>query len=351
MSSIGPDALDYLGGAALDFGSLPTSATWSSVVVAARRLDRIRGVGVPMPMSSGQGPAPSPGPTPLSEPLLAGMAGENIPLAFQVTGSSRGVSFALGTWVSGTTDSLLLDEQQHVVTSLLDGQFTTVDRVPGTPADLSAFPVAGIAHGIPRFDATDGGPAPWDRLLRSMRGAPFCVLVLAEPIDVRTISQLRNLALDDVRTAVTGQDATLPSPLTKVYTAQIDLMVGSLNRALSVGGWRAAVYLLGNRSSYWRLAAAWRATFADTEALVLPLRTAVGNLAGAAAAQWAMPYQPAPPGPRQWRHPFLNQTLLDSRQLSAIAHLPRLETSGFSVRPVPSFAVSRRAPKAGAAGT
>lgn len=30
-----------------------------------------------------------------------------------------------------------------------------------------------------------------------------------------------------------------------------------------------------------------------------------------AAAQWAMPYEPAP-RPRPWRHPFLNQTLLDS---------------------------------------
>jgi hypothetical protein len=126
-------------------------------------------------------------------------------------------------------------------------------------------------------------------------------------------------------------------------------MVSSLNRALSVGGWRTAVYLLGNRASCWRLAAAWRATFADTEALVLPLRTAVGSLAGAAAEQWAMPYQSAPAGPRQWRHPFLNQTLLDSHQLAAIAHLPRLETSGFSVRPAPSFAVARRAPNAGQA--
>jgi Helicase HerA, central domain len=341
MSSIGPDALDYLAGSALDFGQLPPPSAWSPVVVAARQLERVRGVGVPAPSGQAGGPGLAPGPSPLSEPFLAGLAGESIPLAFQVTGGVRGVSFAFGTWVGSPEEMVLLGEQQGVVASLLDAQFNTVDRSPAGTVDLSAFPVGGIAHGIPRFDAAEGGPAPWDRLLRSMRGAPFSVLVLAEPIDPRTVSHLRNLALEDVRSVATGQEAALPSPLTRIYSAQINMLVNSLNRALSVGAWRTAVYLLGDRASYWRLAAAWRATFADAETLVLPLRTAVSSLAARVAAQWAMPYQAAPAGPRQWRHPFLNQTLLDSRQLAAIAHLPRLETSGFAVRPVASFAVSR----------
>ena len=339
MISVGPDALDYLGGSALDFGSLPPHADWSPVVLAARRLERIREVGSSEPEGSAAGPAP------LSEPLLAGLAGESIPLAFQVTGGTGGVSFSLGTWVSEPSDPQLLDEQQQVVASLLDGLFATVERTPVGPHDPATFPVAGIAHGIPRYDAADEGPAPWDRLLRSMRGVSFSVLVLAEPIDPATVSHLRNVAMEDVRTAFTGEDAALPGPLARVYGAQIDLMVNSLNRALAVGGWRTAVYLLGTRASYWRLAAAWRATFADAGALVLPLRTAVSDQAARAAAQWAMPYRPAPAGPRPWHHPFLNQTLLDSHQLAAIAHLPRLETSGFSVRPAPSFAVSRPPPR------
>jgi hypothetical protein len=342
MPAIGPDALDYLSGSALDFGQLPPPPAWTPVDLAARQLDRVRGVGVPGPAGK-MGTAP--GASPLSEPFLAGLAGESIPLAFQVTGGHRGVSFAMGTWAGGPEEQALLHEQQGVVSALLDGQFSLVDRDPVGPADLAAYPAAGLAHGIPRFDAAEGGPAPWDRLLRSMRGAPFAVLILAEPVDPRTVSHLRNLALEDARTAATGQEAALPSPLTRTYSAQLNLLVGSLNRALSVGAWRTAVYLLGDRASYWRLAAAWRATFADTETTVLPLRTTMSPLAATAANQWAMPYQAAPAGPRQWRHPFLNQTLLDSRQLAAIAHLPRLETSGFAVRPVASFAVSRPAPR------
>ena len=339
MLSIGPDALDYLGGSALEFGSLPPPAVWSPVTPAARRLERIRGVGIAVPSGS------APGPAPLSEPLLAGLAGENIPLAFHVAGGTGGVSFSLGTWISGPSEEWLLDEQQQVVTSLLDGLFAAVDRAPAGAHDMGSFPVAGIAHGIPRYDASDEGPAPWDRLVRSMRGVPFSVLVLAEPIDPETITHLRNVAMEDVRTVFTGEDSAMPSPLTRVYAAQIDVLVNSLNRALAVGGWRTAVYLLGTRASYWRLAAAWRATFSDAHALVLPLRTAVSEPAARAAAQWAMPYQPAPAGPRPWNHPFLNQTLLDSHQLAAMAHLPRLETPGFSVRPAPSFAVSRPQPR------
>lgn len=154
MLSIGPDALDYLGGSALEFGSLPPPGGWSPVTPAARRLERIRGAGDAVPSGS------APGPAPLSEPLLAGLAGESIPLAFRVAGGAGGVSFSLGTWISGPSEEWLLDEQQHVVTSLLDGLFAAVDRTPAGAHDMSDFPVAGIAHGIPRYDASDEGPAP-----------------------------------------------------------------------------------------------------------------------------------------------------------------------------------------------
>jgi hypothetical protein len=66
---------------------------------------------------------------------------------------------------------------------------------------------------------------------------------------------------------------------------------------------------------------------------------------GALASGWELPYQAAPEGPRIWRHPFLNQTLLDTRQLASFVHFPRLDTPGFAVRPAPTFAVSHRAPR------
>jgi hypothetical protein len=338
--AVRPDALDYLTGSSLGFANVPGTASWQTVDPELRRLELVRGVGIAEAAGVDAGAAP------LSQPVLAGLAGENIPFAFQVVGGAFGVSFAVGTWVTDQSFRAELDQQQHIVTSLLDGLFPSVERVPSVVDDVGTFPLGGIAHGIPRHDATDEGPAPWDRLVRSMHGLRFAVLVLAEPIDLTTIGQLRDVALDDVRAVLAAEDPRGPSPLAQEYAAQVEALVSSLNRALAIGGWRAAVYLLGDHASYWQLSAAWRATFHDADAMLMPLRTAGAPQAVAAASAWAMPYAPAPPGPRTWRHPFLNQTLLDTRQLAAFAHLPRLDTPGFAVRPAPAFAVSRRPPAA-----
>lgn len=334
-----PDALDYLAAAALDFGTLPGPEAWQPVPPTARRLTAVRGIGVGDLERDPDAAVAAP----LSEPLLAGLAGENIPFAFEVVSGVGGVRFSMGTWVEGESETPLLDQQHCVVTSLLDGLFAGVDQAPAPVDGLGQFGTAGIAHGVPRADMR-AGPAPWDRLLRSMQGLPFAVLVLAQPIDPSTLTALRDVARDDLRAALAAEDARGPSPLAKAYATKIDTLVASLERALAIGGWRTGVYLLGDASSYWQLAAVWRATFADADAALAPVRVATTPAAAQAAAGWAMPYEPAPRGPRAWRYPFRNQTLLDSRQLAAFAHLPRLDTPGFEVRPAPAFAVSRPPP-------
>jgi hypothetical protein len=334
-----PDALNYLAASALDFGTLPEPGAWQPVPPLARRLAVVRGVG----LGDGEANLADAVAASLSEPLLAGLAGESIPFAFQVVGGAAGVRFSVGTWVSGPSETALLDQQHGIVTSLLDGLFAGVDQADAPVDSVGVLRSAGIAHGVPR-PGVGAGPAPWDRLLRSMQGLPFAVLVLAQPIDPSTLLALRDVALDDMRAALAAEDARGPSPLAKAYAAKVDALVASLERALAIGGWRTGVYLLGDASSYWQLTAAWRATFTDAGAALPPVRVATTPAAAQAATMWAMPYGPAPPGPRAWRHPFRNQTLLDSRQLAAFAHLPRLDTPGFAVRPAPAFAVSRRPP-------
>lgn len=332
-SLVRPEALDYLGGLTLDPADLPARSAWAPVAPARRRLEAIQAVGVSDPETGGAF---------ATEALLAGLAGERIPFAFQVAGGAGGVSFMAGTW--GDDDGQALDRQLEVVTSLLDGIYPRVERRPAS-AELRPLPLGGIAHGVPAaFVGAD--EAPWDRLLRQLRGAQFAVLVLAEPIEPATLVQLRDIALDDLRAAVSAQDGHTPSPLTNVYTAQIEQLVGSLNRALASGGWRTGVYLLGDGASYWQLAAGWRGQFSDAQQLFWPLRVIESDDAGELGQVWALPYRPAPAGPRLWRHPFMNQTLLDSRQLSAMAHFPRLDSTGFSVRPAPAFSVSRVPPAA-----
>jgi hypothetical protein len=335
-STVRPDALDYLSGLTLQPADLPPQSAWQAVPALARRLELVHGVGFQASAEPKDQPASF-----ATEALLAGMAGERIPFAFQVVGlPDDGVRFMVGTW---SDDGSYLSEQHRVVQSLLDGLYPWIGREEAAAVDVSELTVGGIAQGVPVAEVRNG-EAPWDRLLRAMQGARFSVLVLAEPVEPETIAQLRDIALDDVRAALAAEDRNTQTPLTRAHATQMDQLVDSLSRALAGGAWRTGIYLLGDEASYWRLAAAWRGTFSEPGAAGLPLQVAASRKAAALAAGWVLPYRPAPAGPRAWQHPFMNQTLLDSRQLATCAHFPRHDSPGFSVRPAPTFAVSHEPP-------
>jgi hypothetical protein len=333
--TVRPDALDYLSGLTLQPADLPPESAWHLVPPSARRMELVRGVGLRASAEDKGRLAPF-----ATEALLAGMAGERIPFALQVVGQPEGIRLMVGTW---SDDVSYLPQQVNVVRSLLDGLYPAIERQEAAPVDLSNLTVGGIAQGVPVAEVRNG-EAPWDRLLRTMQGARFSVLVLAEPVEPGTIAQLRDIALDDVRAALAADDRNPQAPITRAYAAQMDQLVDSLSRALAGGGWRTAVYLLGDETSYWRLSAAWRSTFSGPGAAGPPLQVAASRKAALLADGWVLPYQPAPPGPRAWQHPFMNQTLLDTRQLATCAHFPSLDAPGFSVRPAPAFAVSHEPP-------
>lgn len=337
-SVVRPDALDYLSALSLDPADLPPPTTWVFIPETARRLELVTGVGLSRSRNGERGTTDA-SPMPA---LLAGLAGEHIPLSFVVEGRPDGVRFMVGTWAE---QPVYTAAQHDVVTSLLDGLYPSVDRMTAPAPDLTRLTIGGIVHGVPGARPSDDG-APWDRLLRGLQGLNFAVVTLAEPIEAATLAQLRDIALDDARAAISSEEhvGTL-TPLAKAYREQIDGLVTSLNRGLSIGAWRTAVYLLGDDASYWRLAASWRATFSNAERPLSPLRIAPSRAASRLADGWVMPYRPAPRGPREWQHPFLNQTLLDTQQLASFVHFPMLDSPGFTVRPAPAFATSRPMPR------
>lgn len=328
-----PDALDYLAGLTVDPARFPPEPAWHAVPVAARRLETVSGVRAVEPRPDGDAR------TFPTEPLLAGLAGARVPVVLQVTGRPDSVHFGLGTWADTAAE---LRRRHAVLTSLLDGAYPSVDRAAGPP-EVPALPSAGVAVGVPA-GVPQHGEAPWDRLSRALRGAEFAAVVLAEPVAAELLGRLRDTALEDLRTALAAQHARTDLPLTRRYGERIEALADSLDRAILTGGWRTAVYLLGDEGGYWRLAGAWRGAFADGDSPLAPLRVVTAAPATTLAARWALPDQAGPPGPRVWRHPFGNQTLLDTRQLAAYVHLPTVDTPGFAVRPAPAFAVSRQAP-------
>lgn len=327
-----PDALDYLAGLSLQLGTFPPETSWQVVPSHLRRLRHIRGIAV-REQARRDPDAALPLPT---VPLLTGLAGEDIPLAFHIAGGAEGVAFALGTWGASDDES---GGRHAVLASLLDSIYPVVDGADvADTARLDEFPFAALAYGVPGRAAED--ERPWDRLLRGLSGCRFTVVVLAEPVPAADLARLRDTALEDLRVARAAQNSRADVPLTEAYGERVKELVTSLDRALLTGGWRTAVYLLGDKSSFWRLVATWRGVFSAGDRSTAPLRVVRSADAARLADGWVLPNQEVPRGPRVWRHPYLNQTLLDTDQLATYVHLPTRETPGFTIRPAAEFAVS-----------
>ncbi|WP_050761677.1 ATP-binding protein [Beutenbergia cavernae] len=337
MSIVRPDALDYLSGLTLDPTMLPPDSAWPLVPLTSRRLIRIRGVGV-TPLPTGSPPSTALG----SEALLAGLAAEGVPVAFQVRGLPDGVSIDIGTWDG---PRLHPDRAEGLLVSLLESTYAAVTSEPGPldPLGVSDGTTGAIVVGVPH-GAVEREEAPWDRLARALRGLRYVALVLAEPVPRETVTRYRDSAYEDLRLALAAQHQRSDQPLTQAYVDRLTALVQMLDRAVATGAWRTGTYLLAPWLTLPRVTAAWQGVLAGVDKQIAPLRSFATEKAGDLAAGWSLPNTPGPPGPRAWSQPYLHQTLLDSRALASVVHLPRRETSGFTVRPAPSFGAMRATP-------
>ncbi len=332
--------IDYLQRTGMRPDGRVDGASSSAVPVELRRLWRVESVGlVEKKPESRQEEARPRLPT---EDLLTGVYGERIPLAFVVRGAPNGVAFHLGTWIAagaGRLPSVMLEQGQELLRSGLASLYPAV-TVSAADVDFSDLSQAGLALGIPtakRPDPADGALA-LDRLIRALSGTSWASVVLAEPVHESVIADLRHGVIEELRSAQAGAlAATAPAPLLEHYTELLRVSLQHLLAGLTGGAWRVGVYLLGEETSYQRLTSLWRGVFSGDESLPEPVQVWDLEAAGEFAREWALPDEPGPPGPGNYRHPLLFQTLLTSRQLAAYVHFPRLETSGFGVTTVPDF--------------
>jgi hypothetical protein len=171
-----------------------------------------------------------------------------------------------------------------------------------------------------------------DRLLRAMGGGSWAAVVLALPLDEEDIRSLRLRVLNEMRAVMGAPLDAGQRPLAEHYVELLRLSLAQLTSGQSTGLWRTAVYLSGDRSSFYRLATLWRGIFSGPESLPEPIRVFDDPAADDLIGDWAMPDLAAEEPPNGYlRHPFAHQTPLNAAQLAAYVHFPRLETSGFSV--------------------
>ncbi|RUP04388.1 MAG: ATP-binding protein [Mycobacterium sp.] len=280
---------------------------------------------------------------PVTTELITGLYAYRIPLAYALRGSRSGVEVCLGTWPTRVADSAQNDMQMAVIGSVLQGLYPIVDLAPAS-AEWQSWLLAGLALGIPSptgIDESDGA-APIDRVIRSMSGMDWALLILAQPAAEQGIARQRESILNEMRVVMSAaQHEAAPSPLTEQYVELLKGALAAMGDGMATGGWRTGIYLLGDHDSYPRLASAWRSVMSGAKSLPEPVRTFDFPNAGEVAQLWALPDTEGSTGPGHYRRPFEYQTLLSTTQLAACVHLPELETPGFNVRPAPSFSVSR----------
>lgn len=306
--------------------------------LAARRIVRVVAVGQPTrtPMAPAEGVVFEPA----TLPLLVGLAGAGVPVAFLLEGRGQGVSVRLGTWAADGVGDAALDARQATLLAILDGAYPVVD-IAAVGVATPRFGYGAFGLGVPSPATVDprDGALPIDRLLRSVSGLRWAALVLACPVGGDRLGAERNGVLNEMRAVAAAAEAIgMRSPLAEHYLALLHARLAALAEAQARGGWRTAVYLLGETPhDVAVLASAWRAVFSGARSVPEPVRTVPHPWVADLAANWALPDDPEYPGPGGYRHPYAAQTLLSSPQLAAYLHLPALETAGFGVRIVARF--------------
>ncbi|MGP4051218.1 ATP-binding protein [Streptomyces sp. 2A115] len=280
---------------------------------------------------------------PLTRDLLVGLNQYKVPIGFMVTGEPGRVEIHMGTWLpaGGSPDSVR--ENERLVELSLRALYSAVDVTPEAAVLGRHWERGGLAVGVPTFKPPDAfdGVLPLDRLIRSLAGSRWAVLVLAQPISESLVRNLRLQLINEQRSVQTAAKLEgIPSPLAETYVNLLDHQLAALTDGQATGAWRTAVYLLGDAGSYRPLASLWRGIFSGQHSLPEPVQVWDRDDVPALTSSWAMP---DPVGdtlaPGRYRHPFQHQTLLTSSQLATYVHLPNAETAGFCITQVPEFDV------------
>jgi hypothetical protein len=344
--------LDYLQRTGIDAAGLSLGLPSTSAPPNLRGLWRILSVG-----RSGSQPKARSGrlEQSASEDLLIGLSGEKIPFACLIKGKPDGIAIHLGTWLQANaprepSKELDLDHRDGVFRASMDSLYPAIEMVKAEAEDeITHLSFSGLVLGVPTAKpaTTYDGALPLDRLIRALSGSTWAVLVQAMPLPEKTVIDLRNTIINELRTvqAATQVERAQP-PLAKSYTDLLTTILRSLSSSLEVGLWRTGVYLLGEQESYGRLAGVWRAIFSGDKSVPEPIRILEKpRVVGELAAKWILPDTPGTPGPGHYHHPFQYQTLLTSLQLAAYVHLPNFETSGFAISRLTDFDTVQQAPK------
>jgi hypothetical protein len=326
---------------------IPPTVTDDSPTLAPpwnlRSLWRIKGIGMTEKhykreqSPSGDKPAHVP-----SLDFLMGLSGFKVPVSFLVASNKGMLSLSVGTWSEGANEAAglkMLASRSQMIAASLASSYRSVDLEAADP-EMEPPIAGGLVVGIPTIkpaDPTDGS-LPMDRIVRALQDTSWTLMILAEPIDGSLLDRLRMKAAEELRTIQFYlQNSPLKDTMAEYYAELLTASVSDYTYGVATGAWRTSVYLLGSELGYPRLGAIWQGIFSGDRSLHLPLRIFHQHAVTKLARGWRRLDVEPPKGPGAFQHQYSYQTILTSEQLAAYIHLPRLETSGFSISTVATF--------------
>src|SRR5439155_10284572 len=93
----------------------------------------------------------------------------------------------------------------------------------------------------------------------------WACLILAYPFSENNTLKLRNFLINESRVTESQTDqGKSPNPLAKHYLEFLQYQIKILMDGQTNGTWRTAVYLMGDKLNYHRLASSWKSIFTGT---------------------------------------------------------------------------------------
>jgi len=294
----------------------------------------------------------------LSEDVLAGLHGQGEPLYFLILSQQHHVRLYFGS-----TDQEGMDTS---IQTLLESQYPGVQLLKADPQqelqNIRTFLIqcrhTGILTGIPVAQPEEGQfmmGSQIDRLIRGMAGTKWAFLVIAEPKDESLIIE-QKLAYYNEQNRLDQEEGFREFRESRISTiaGYYDQLLKEkhliLDNCLYDGGWGVQTYLCAPEEHIFRrLKALVKSTFSSDVSSGVRLRITDASDLGGKIASFSPVLAPRPlPPSNELNLSESNNTkyltLLSSRMLSALIHLPKLEMPGYFVRDSAMFDVASHIP-------
>ena len=288
--------------------------------------------------------------------LFAGLHAERIPTVFMVLGTLNGINIFIGSYRDNESWTWALSRASvegdlHTIEGSLNSAFPGILLRQCSSIEwndiysvIRSAPGCSLIAGTPtaKLGTEHLGVEQIERLVRGMYGRHWGYIVIAKPYPAQSAVKLYNEGLNELREVANAQISAGASPIADAYAELVKRYLARHALGKTTGVWRVTAYCFGaDPLSYGRVRAITQAVFGGEDSLPDPLRLVdcLGYAREVAhLGQLVLPCQHAPPAriTYEWEY----ASVLNSRELATLAHLPQEEMPGYVVRDYARFDVS-----------